>query len=207
MGEDQVSFMLNDGLKQVAELGGNQTYDVLRPDYTDPTTSSSVLAEKVLMRTDRNGGSASAEPFYPSVQYYSVGCDRYKGIDVGDILVPNPRHNAAVPNLTVQNFDDKKEMVAFRSGRTGALCYTASRPLFTNVLYETFGINPPDRPLELQDMEGSLPYEIVKAIMWKRVGIINGMRLIDSDDGQVWDIQSVTGTGQIMILFMRAGKR
>lgn len=202
----QLKAMVNDGLRRAALLGGNSLYDVLRPNYSDPLTVTQTIATGVPVRADRNGGGAGAEPFYAGVQYLTVGCDRTVGIDVGDILVPNPRNNVSVPDITIQNFDDGKDTVAFRSYRKGKLTKSVNETLFDNVRFEVFSVPGPEKPID-PDMDGSMPFEAMHAVLWRRPGIVRGHRLIDAATQEVWDIQAVAGTGCVMILVLRAGRR
>jgi hypothetical protein len=206
MAIDWVADMIEDGLRMAADVGGNSFYDISRPDYSSATTASTVVERNQKMRVDRSGGTTAAEPFFQGVTYFSIANDRSLNLQPGDILTPNPRKNVSIPEVTIQNLDDKKDMIAFRSNRKGSLRSSKGTVLFDNVRFELFTQGNVEAGFNDGDTEGSQPFTIIKAVMIRRPGISVMHRLVDDATNEIFDIQTIEGTEFVVALTLRGGK-
>lgn len=204
MEHDQIQEMIDAGLELVGDIGRNNLYIVMRPDYADSLTPLETVGSAPA-HVEKAGGTAAAEPYFPGVPYLTVAISKRR-LQPGDMLFPTNSKNGTVPIVTILNWDDTKEMVAIRTNRVGRLTKSVKETLFENVYFDFFSTPAPDQPLN-PDMLGSLPHDSQKAIMWTRSGVYTGHRLVDTTTGLVYDIQAVHGTGNLLILSLRQGKR
>lgn len=207
---DSINKLYRDGQQLLAKLCNNGTYDVYRPNYNSAITASELAHAKIPARVDPMG--SYAEPKLPCDKY-SVFVDRDK-VFVGDMLVPNSRHNFSQTSVTVFSVDEQKEMVAFRSNRVGQLATSRKHVVYDNVAFDVFSVTGAAEGLD-PEMEGSLGYETSKAAIWWRKGIEIGWRLIEPtpringqiDQINIWNIVQVSGTFPLCILHLESGRR
>ena len=208
MVNDELSYMLKDAKRLMADISGNGYYDIRRPTYTSSTTEYTTIASRIPMRVHREGASGAAEPSFAGVPYMISLMNEFLNPLPGDIFVPNPAGNVSVPAVTCQNVDDKKNLVCFRSNKVGRLTEAVKNVIYSNVNFEIFTVGSSGDPSE-DDMVGSTPYEQIKAVLWSRPNIPRRGRLLDDsfEPPIVYDIRGVTGSGFITILLLELDKK
>lgn len=207
---DPLSRIYDSEMRRFAELAANAKYNVYRPDYASATTVETSVKLNTPARVDPS--NSWPEPLYPC-DNFSVFIDR-RGIQPGDVLIPNPNDNITRHTVTILNVDSKKEMNAFATDRIGTLTTSRKKPVYENVRFSVFGT--PGSTSELNsDMEGSLPMGVTYAALWWRRGLAIGMHFIESPvdmDGEplgqdnVWQIEQITGTYPLALLTLVKGR-
>lgn len=178
----------------------NGTYDIFRPNYESRITAANQLAVRRSLRCDKTTSSNLPEPSMPGVEYYSIfGCT---SLAPGDIISPNPR-KSGVPRLTMQNCDEHKEFVAFRTDRVGQITMqTEVTPHYTNVLFDFVGIDGP-APNSEPAFQGVPDVASRRAVMQYRSNIKTDMYLLDDLTKQWFQIVSSNVIGSTLELYLK----
>jgi hypothetical protein len=198
MNEEQAVY--RQFIREFGSVMANGTYDVTRPNYLASNTPSTFIVSQLSMRCDPQKGPYP-ESQLPHVDYYSVFTSRCL-VEAGDIITPNPS-KVNVPVLTVDNVDDTKECIAFRTGRIGSILASnaATDTLFTNVAFDYSGLVDPAMGINTSD-PSSPPIVQARAVMWYRP-INTGNYLLDVLTGTTYAIRNIQYIGSVMVLDLR----
>lgn len=187
------------------------TFDILRPDYTQVDNTPVTVASMITYRMDPNSPNFS-EPKLRDLDWYELFGDRTI-IQPGDIFRKTV-DDGMTPIVTLAHWMPIKAAVGYRTTRLCNITNQIDDPIYTNVYFDFVGISFPGSSVN-KKLEDSLRIPSTRVVLHKRDNIFRLRNyLIETDsnaqisiDGAAptqyqrkWKIEEIDYTGSLMVL-------
>lgn len=178
--------------------GGNYTYNILRPDYTQVDNSGTIVGSGCFFVEPSKDNFS--EDRLGQVEFFSICGDAYL-FQKGDILLCSADD---IPPVTVIQRPDSQEFMAFETSKRGYVKDVDN--IFTNMYFD---YNEAFRPGGEDFTEDLTSYSSPKrqAVMYIRSGIKEGMVFHDTTSGVLWKINLVDNRTFITVLHLSEPNR
>ena len=188
----------------IAYYGRTNSFDIYRPDYD--SSEKGLLYTNVDARLDGRNAKATVMNPLPGV-IYLVLVTGYKASTLsGDLFVPSV-DDQVTPTVTVIHNTEMSDCIAARTSKLCTIQKTERDPvLYTNVSFDFVSTSGPTSPV-IPEFEESKEMETNRAVVYKRAGIVKGVRLIDAETQKRYLILATSGTGNHMLLQLKGDTR